>query len=64
MVQSWFMAENWSGDQREAHHMQPPKYIDLDTLYKLTLVEYFKVYMTFFNILNIFNLIINIILNL
>lgn len=43
MVQAWFMAENWSGDQREEHHKQPPEYIDLDTLYKLTLVEHFKV---------------------
>lgn len=45
MVQSWFMAENWSGDQREEHHKQPPEYIELDTLYKLTLVEHFKVYL-------------------
>lgn len=44
MVQAWFMAENWSGDQREEHHMQPPEFVDLDTLFKLTLVEHFKVY--------------------
>lgn len=44
MVQAWFMADNWSGDQREEHHMQPPEFVELDTLYKLTLVEHFKVY--------------------
>ncbi|XP_015367080.1 PREDICTED: 1,2-dihydroxy-3-keto-5-methylthiopentene dioxygenase [Diuraphis noxia] len=43
MVKAWFMAESWSGDQREEHHMQPPKFVDLDTLYKLTLVEHFKI---------------------
>jgi len=43
MVQAWFMKENWSGDQREEHHMQPPEFVDLDTLFKLTLVEHFKV---------------------
>jgi len=43
MVQAWFMKENWSGDQREEHHKQPPAFVDLDTLYKLTLVEHFKV---------------------
>lgn len=43
MVQAWYMAENWSGDQREEQHRQPPKYIELDALYKLTLVEHFKV---------------------
>lgn len=44
MVQAWFMAENWNGDQREEHHMQPPEFVNLDTLFKLTLVEHFKVY--------------------
>lgn len=43
MVQAWFMAENWSGDQREELHKQSPEYVDLDALYKLTLVEHFKV---------------------
>lgn len=43
MVQAWFMKENWTGDQREEHHMQPPEFVDLDTLFKLTLVEHFKV---------------------
>lgn len=43
MVQAWYMAENWSGNPQEEHHKQPPEYVDLDTLYKLTLVEHFKV---------------------
>jgi len=43
MVQAWFMAENWNGDQREEHHKQPPEYIELNMLYKITLVEHFKV---------------------
>lgn len=43
MVRAWFMAENWSGDQREEHHKQPAHYVGLDDLYKLTLVEHFKV---------------------
>lgn len=47
MVQAWFMKENWSGDQREEHHKQPSEYIDLDSLYKITLVEYFKVYLNY-----------------
>jgi len=51
MVQAWFMAENWSGDQREEHHKQPPEYVELDTLYMLTLVEYFKVCIYFLGII-------------
>jgi len=50
MVQAWFMAENWSGDQREEHHKQPPEFVELDTLFKLTLVEHFKVYMIHLNV--------------
>lgn len=40
------MMEDWTGDQREEHHKQPPEYVDLDTLYKLTFVECFQVYNT------------------
>ncbi|XP_050442176.1 acireductone dioxygenase [Adelges cooleyi] len=43
MVLAWFMAENWSGDQREEHHKQPPEFVELGTLYKLTRVEHYKV---------------------
>ncbi|XP_050521943.1 acireductone dioxygenase [Daktulosphaira vitifoliae] len=43
MVQAWYMEKNWTGDQREEHHKQPPEFIELDKLYKLSGVEYFQV---------------------
>lgn len=57
MVQAWFMAENWSGDQREEHHTQPPEYVELDTLFKLTLVEHFKVYNMMIYLVNVLKII-------
>lgn len=42
MVQAWYM-DDGSYDQREEHHKSPPEYVDLDDLFNLTGVEYFKV---------------------
>lgn len=35
--------DNENTDQRLEHHRNPPKYVDLDELFKITGVEYFKV---------------------
>ncbi|RZF38200.1 hypothetical protein LSTR_LSTR005561 [Laodelphax striatellus] len=42
MVQVWYMDDSDS-DQREEHHRQPPEFIDLDTLFNISGVEYFKI---------------------
>jgi len=41
MVRAWYMDDDPS-DQRTEHHWNPPKFIDLDTLFKVSGVEYFK----------------------
>ncbi|XP_069702295.1 acireductone dioxygenase [Periplaneta americana] len=41
MVRAWYM-DSSQDDQRLEHHREPPCYVDLDKLYKLTGVEYFK----------------------
>lgn len=43
MVRAWFMDDDTDSDQRLEHHRNPPEFLDLTTLYKLTGVEYFKV---------------------
>lgn len=43
MVQAWYM-DSSNEDQRMEHHRDPPEYVGLEDLYKLTGVEYFKVY--------------------
>lgn len=42
MVRAWYM-DNDPSDQRLEHHLQPPKFVSLDELFKITGVEYFKV---------------------
>lgn len=42
MVQVWYMDSDES-DQRLEHKREPVTYLDLETLYKKTGVEYFKV---------------------
>ncbi|XP_023161225.1 1,2-dihydroxy-3-keto-5-methylthiopentene dioxygenase [Drosophila hydei] len=42
MVQVWFMDSDDS-DQRLEHKREPASYLDLETLYKKTGVEYFKI---------------------
>lgn len=42
MVRAWYM-DNETNDQRLEHHRNPPKFIDLDQLFKITGVEYFQV---------------------
>ena len=42
MVQAWYM-DNSTEDQRLQHHRTPPKFIDMNELFKRTGVEYFKV---------------------
>ncbi|XP_023026841.2 acireductone dioxygenase isoform X1 [Leptinotarsa decemlineata] len=41
MVRAWFM-DNDHSDQRKEHHRNPPQFIELDELFKLSGVEYFK----------------------
>lgn len=42
MVQAWYMKDEVN-DQRLENHLSPPVFIDLDKLYEVTGVEYFKV---------------------
>lgn len=42
MVRAWYM-DSENTDQRLEHHRNPPKFIDLDELFKATGVEYFQV---------------------
>lgn len=42
MVRAWFMDSDKS-DQRLEHQLDPPKFLTLDELYKITRVEYFAV---------------------
>lgn len=42
MVRAWYM-DNETTDQRLEHHRNPPKFLDLDELFKKTGVEYFPV---------------------
>lgn len=46
MVRAWYM-DNEQTDQRLEHHRNPPKFIDLDELFKKTGVEYFQVSFSF-----------------
>ncbi|XP_067008837.1 acireductone dioxygenase [Anabrus simplex] len=41
MVRAWYM-DNSETDQRLEHHRNPPQFVDLDQLYKISGVEYFK----------------------
>ncbi|XP_076253084.1 acireductone dioxygenase-like [Rhynchophorus ferrugineus] len=41
MVQAWYMNEE-PYDKREEHHKNPPEFVPLDDLFKLTGVEYYK----------------------
>ncbi|KAJ8910745.1 hypothetical protein NQ315_017202 [Exocentrus adspersus] len=41
MVQAWYMDDDHS-DQRNEHHKNPPHFVPLEELLKLTGVEYFK----------------------
>lgn len=43
MVRAWFMDEDVKSDQRLEHHKNPPEFLDLETLFKISGVEYFKV---------------------
>lgn len=42
MVEAWYMDNN-DENPRDEHHRNPPEYVDLNVLHKLTGVEYFKV---------------------
>lgn len=42
MVQAWYM-DNEQTDQRLEHHQNPPKFLTLDELFKVTGVEYYKI---------------------
>ncbi|KRT84487.1 hypothetical protein AMK59_1920, partial [Oryctes borbonicus] len=42
MVRAWFMNNDSAVDQREEHHLDPPKYVSLEELQHLTGVEYFN----------------------
>jgi 1,2-dihydroxy-3-keto-5-methylthiopentene dioxygenase len=43
MVRAWFMDDDFESDQRLEHHRNPPEFVDLEKLFALTGVEYFKV---------------------
>lgn len=43
MVRAWFMDDDVESDQRLEHHRSPPEFVDLQTLYAISGVEYFKV---------------------
>lgn len=42
MVRAWYMDDEKT-DQRLEHHRTPPKFIEINELYKKTGVEYFQV---------------------
>ncbi|CRK99563.1 CLUMA_CG012878, isoform A [Clunio marinus] len=42
MVRAWFMDDDTTTDQRLEHHRNPPEYVDLQKLFELSGVEYFK----------------------
>uniref|UniRef100_U5EVG3 Acireductone dioxygenase n=1 Tax=Corethrella appendiculata TaxID=1370023 RepID=U5EVG3_9DIPT len=42
MVRAWFMDDS-TADQRLEHHLEPPKFIEIDELFRKTGVEYFKI---------------------
>jgi 1,2-dihydroxy-3-keto-5-methylthiopentene dioxygenase len=42
MVRAWFM-DDVESDQRLEHHKNPQEFVDLEKLFELTGVEYFKV---------------------
>ncbi|CAH0391681.1 unnamed protein product [Bemisia tabaci] len=42
MVRAWFMDSDETSDQRLEHHRNPPEFLDLDTLFAKTGVEYFQ----------------------
>ena len=46
MVRAWYM-DSSEEDQRLEHHRKPPHFLDVDELFKVTGVEYFKVSTTF-----------------
>lgn len=43
MVRAWFMDSDTEADQRLEHHLNPPEFIELSSLFETTGVEYFKV---------------------
>lgn len=43
MVRAWFMDDDVESDQRLEHHQSPPAFVDLQQLFLITGVEYFKV---------------------
>lgn len=47
MVRAWYM-DNSDVDQRLEHHKQPPEYISIENLFKITGVEYFQVKSIFY----------------
>ncbi|KAK0073558.1 hypothetical protein PV325_009551 [Microctonus aethiopoides] len=42
MVRAWYMDDSFA-DQRLEHHREPPKYLTLKELFKITGVEYFEI---------------------
>lgn len=43
MVRAWLMDDDVESDQRLEHHRNPPEFVDLQKLFQITGVEYFKV---------------------
>ncbi|XP_056640349.1 acireductone dioxygenase [Diorhabda sublineata] len=42
MVRAWYMDNDTSSDQRLEHHKSPPEFVNIDDLFKISGVEYFK----------------------
>lgn len=43
MVRAWYMDDDVESDQRLEHQRDIPEFVDLDKLYEITGVKYFKV---------------------
>lgn len=50
MVRAWFMDSDKISDQRLEHHKNPPKFVTIEELKKLSGVEYFNVSFILVNI--------------
>lgn len=43
MVRAWYMDSDTKSDQRLEHHKNPPEFVKIEDVKKLTGVEYFHV---------------------
>lgn len=57
MVRAWFM-NDYPTNQREDHHLDPPKYVSVEDLNGLTSVEYFQLNLKTYNTDGVLEMII------